>query len=132
MTTSPPLIAAIAAIAAALAAPALAQDAARGARLYARTAMVTGKPVASCVTCHSDMAVLRELIANRGGKPDDARSLARWLDAVISGAQPGAANAKSQYRGVLTATDLRDLAAYIARAKQASVQQELAGVSSPR
>jgi cytochrome c553 len=118
----------IAAMAAALAAPALAQDAARGALLYADTAAVTGKPVASCVSCHSDMATLRELIANRRGRPDDAVAVARRLDAVIAGAQPGAADAKAQYRGVLTASDLRDLAAYIARSKQASLQPRLAGM----
>lgn len=114
------------AIALALAAPAQAQDAARGARLYAATGTVTGKPVASCVSCHSDMATLRELIANRRGKPDDAVAVARRLEAVIAGAQPGAANAKAQYRGVLSAKDLRDLAAYIARAKQVSLPPPLA------
>lgn len=105
----------------ALAAPVLAQDAARGARLYADTAKATGKPVAACAACHSDLATLRELIVNRGGRPDDAAALARRLDAVISGARPGGVNAKAQYRGVLTPIDLRDLAAYIARAKQAGV-----------
>ena len=116
MNPRAPLLAA----AIALAAPALAQDAARGARLYADTAKATGKPVAACAACHSDLATLRELIVNRGGRPDDAASLARRLDAVISGARPGGVNAKAQYRGVLTPTDLRDLSAYIARAKQAS------------
>lgn len=111
-------IAAIAVAAAALAQPALAQDAARGARLYAETAALTGKPVATCASCHSDMSALRELIVNRRGKPDDVVAVARRLEAVIAGAQPGAAGAKAQYRGVLTPTDLRDLAAYIARAKQ--------------
>jgi cytochrome c553 len=105
-----------------LAMPALAQDAARGARLYADTAALTGKPVAACAGCHADMNTLRALIANRGGHPDDARALARWLDAVISGAQPGAANAKAQYRGVLKQKDLRDLATYIACAKQAKMK----------
>lgn len=118
----------IAAMATTLSASALAQNAARGALLYADTATVTGKPVASCVSCHSDMATLRELIANRRGKPDDAVAVARRLEAVIAGAQPGATNAKAQYRGVLTASDLRDLAAYIARAKQASAQPQLAGL----
>lgn len=108
------------AIIAALAAPALGQDAARGARLYADTARQTGKPVAACKACHSDMTTLRELIANRGGRPDDATAVARRLEAVIAGARPGAANAKAQYRGVLTTGDLRDLAAYIARAKRAA------------
>jgi mono/diheme cytochrome c family protein len=116
-------------MAAALAVAAQAQDATRGARLYAETAKLTGRPVASCVACHADMGTLRELIRNRGGHPDDPVALARWLDAVISGAQTGAANAKSQYRGVLTAADLRDLAAYIARAMQARTRlPELAGV----
>jgi hypothetical protein len=60
-------------------------------------------------------------VANRGGRPDDARALARRLEALIAGAQPGAVNAKAQYRGVLSAADLRDLAAYIARARQVRV-----------
>lgn len=122
----------IAAIAFVPAAPALAQDTARGARLYTDTANVTGQPVASCVACHSDRANLREMILNHRGNPDDARALARWLDTLITGARPGAANAKAQFRGVLTATDLRDLATYIARAKQASLQPELAGAAPPR
>jgi len=121
-----------AAIAALLALPALAQDAMRGAQLYADTAKLTGRPVAACIGCHADMRALRELIANRGGHPDDATALARWLDAVISGAQPGAADAKAQYRGVLKPVDLRDLAAYIARARQAGLTgPELAG-AAPR
>jgi cytochrome c553 len=122
----------VAAAASWLAMPVLAQDATRGARLYADTAALTGRPVATCAGCHADMNNLRELIANRGGHPDDARALARWLEAVISGAQPGAANAKAQYRGVLTTTDLRDLAAYIARARQAKARGvEVAG-AAPR
>lgn len=100
--------------------PALAQDAARGARLYADTAKLTGKPAASCVACHADVATLREMLRNRRGQCDDPAVLARWLDAVITGAQPGAVNAKAQYRGVLAPKDLRDLAAYIACAKQAT------------
>lgn len=99
---------------------ALAQDASRGAKLYADTARVTGKAVAPCIGCHADTDTLRELIRNRGGRPDDPMAVARRLDAVIAGALPGAANAKAQYRNVLSATDLRDLAAYIARAKQAA------------
>jgi cytochrome c553 len=111
--------------------PALAQDAARGARLYADTAKQTGKPVANCVACHADIGALREMLRNRGGRCDDPAALARWLDAVLTGAQPGAANAKAQYRGVLKPNDLRDLAAYIACAKQAGVNgPELAGASS--
>lgn len=109
------------AAAASLFAPlAQAQDAARGARLFADTPTITGKPVAACVSCHGNVRVLREMIANRGGRPDDVRALSRWLGAVFSGAQPGSANAKSQYRNMLTATDLRDLAAYIARTAQAA------------
>lgn len=115
-------------IAALLATPAAAQDAARGARLYADTAKETGKPVGACVSCHAELGTLRELLHNRRGRCDDAAALARWLDAVISGAQPGATGAKAQYRGVLKARDLRDLAAYISCTKQAAVTGvELAG-----
>lgn len=111
------------ALAAMLSAPAAAQDAARGARIYADTARLTGKPVASCAACHASVRSMREMITNRGGHPEgDVNALARWLGAVFEGAQPGAANAKAQYRSVLTATDLRDLAAYIARAKQAALR----------
>lgn len=111
-----------------VASPAVAQDAARGARLYGDTAKATGKPVAACVSCHADLGTLRELLSNRRGRCDDAAALARWLDAVISGAQPGAANAKAQYRGVLKAKDLRDLAAYIACTRQAAASgSDLAG-----
>lgn len=111
-----------------LATPAAAQDAARGARLYADTAKETGRPVGSCLSCHADLGTLRELLNNSRGRCDDAASLARWLDAVISGAQPGAVNAKAQYRGVFKAKDLRDLAAYIACTRQAAVTgPELAG-----
>ncbi len=107
--------------AAVAASAALAQDPARGARLYAETPAVTGKPVGACVSCHADVPTLRELIANQRVRVDDPRALARWLGQMIAGAQPGAANAKAQYRGVLTEADLRDLAAYIARAKQVSL-----------
>jgi len=118
------------AVAALAAAPASAQDAARGARIYAETAKLTGKPVANCVACHADIGTLRELLHNRRGQCDDPGALARWLDAVIDGAQPGAVNAKLQYRGVLKPKDLRDLAAYIACAKQAAVAApDLAGVA---
>ncbi len=41
-------------------------------------------------------------------------------------ARPGAVNAKAQYRGVLKAKDLRDLAACIACARQASVDPQRA------
>jgi cytochrome c553 len=116
-----------AAAAAAVATPIAAQDAARGALVFSETAKLTGKPVASCAACHSDTSALRQLIANRGGKPDDMAAVARRLEAVIAGAQPGAANAKAQYRGVLTAADMLDLAAYIARTKQAAVTLDMAG-----
>lgn len=106
------------------AAPALAQDAARGALLYTQTAKEAGKEVAACVDCHAPTSALRELIANRHGRCDDAAAVARWLEAAVSGARPGAVNAKAQYRGVLKAKDLRDLAAYIACARQASVDAQ--------
>jgi cytochrome c553 len=99
-------------------ADAVAQDAARGARLFADTARATGGRVAACATCHADTGTLREQMRNRGVKVDDAVAVARRLDAVVAGASPGATGAKAQYRGVLTATDIRDLAAYLARAKQ--------------
>jgi cytochrome c553 len=109
------------AVAAFAALPVLAQDAERGARIYAETAKLTGKPVANCVACHADIGVLRELLRNRRGRCDNPAALARWLGAVIDGAQPGAVNAKAQYRGVLEPKDLGDLAAYIACTKQAAV-----------
>jgi cytochrome c553 len=105
--------------AAVVALPVVAQDATRGARLYADTPKLTGQPVAACVSCHADIGTLREVLRNRRGQCDDPALLARWLEAVISGAQPGAVNAKAQYRGVLKAKDLRDLAVYIACVKQA-------------
>ncbi len=102
-------------------AEALAQDAARGAKLFADTARITGRAVAACAACHGDTDTLREQMRNRGIKADDMVAVARRLDAVIAGANPGAVGAKAQYRGVLTATDIRDLAAYLARTKQAGV-----------
>lgn len=109
----------IAMLAAAAAAPAQAQDAVRGAKLFADTGKVIGKPVPACVSCHGDVAALRTMIANRGGRTDDVRELARWLAAVFAGAQPNALNAKLQFRDVLTLTDLDDLAAYLAQAVRA-------------
>lgn len=114
------------------AAPAMAQDAARGARLYAQTAQETGREVAACADCHAPMGALRELIVNRRGRCDDATAVARWLEAAVSGARPGAVNAKAQYRGVLKAKDLRDLAAYIACARQASVDAQRMAGAVPR
>jgi cytochrome c553 len=97
-----------------------AQDAARGRKLFENTRSVTGKAVGSCVNCHANQAALREMIANHGGKPSDPRSVRRLLQAAIDGAVPGAVNAKAQFRGVLSAQDLDDLAAYIASAKSAA------------
>ena len=94
---------------------ALAQDAARGERLFNDTAAVTGKVVAPCVGCHGDVGALRQMVRNRGGRVDDVARLAYWIDDVIAGAQPGARNAKAQFRGVLTRKDMFDLAAYLAR-----------------
>lgn len=117
--------------AALMSAPAEAQDAARGARLYTNTADVVGKSVASCAGCHADVRGLRELIRNRGGRSDDFQALVRWLNAVFSGAHPGAANAMAQYQGVLTAVDVRDLAAYIAEAKRAARRTSRLAVDRP-
>jgi mono/diheme cytochrome c family protein len=100
-----------------------AQDPARGRQLFYDTRAVTGTPVGNCVSCHGNQAALREMIANRGGKPSDARSVRRVLQAAIDGAVPGAANAKAQFRGVLTAKDLDDLASYLAGAKRAALQE---------
>jgi cytochrome c553 len=111
---------------------AAAQDAARGARLYADTARLTGRPVAACAACHAEVRTLRELIANRGGPLEDAPALARWFEAVLAGAQPGAANAKAQYRGALKSADIRDLAAYIVEARRAAAATSaVAAVGAP-
>ena len=98
-------------------APAAAQDPARGQTLFINTGGATGKPIGNCVACHANIDALREMIRNRGGRPDDAASVRRVLQRAIDGAQPGAAGAKAQYRGVFKARDLDDLAAYIVRAK---------------
>lgn len=95
----------------------LAQDAARGRKLFMDTRGATGKPVGNCAACHANQDALREMIANRGGKPDEARFVRGVLQKSIDGAVAGAVNAKAQYRGVLTAKDLDDLAAYIAKAR---------------
>jgi len=99
---------------------AIAQDAARGKKLFENTSTVTGKPVGNCVNCHANQSALREMITNRGGKVGDARSVRRILQNALDGAVPGAVNAKAQFRGVLTAKDLDDLASYIAGAKGAA------------
>jgi cytochrome c553 len=100
-----------------LSGPAVAQDAARGAQLFKSTAATTGKQVGNCVACHANQQALREMLRNRGVKPDDARAVRVHLQRSIDGAQPGAANAKAQYRGVLSERDLQDLAAYLARSE---------------
>jgi mono/diheme cytochrome c family protein len=103
------------------AAPAHAGDPARGRQLFENTRSVTGKPVGNCISCHSNQAALREMIANRGGKPSDARSVRRILQSALDGAVVGAFNAKAQFRGVLTAQDVDDIASYLASAKRASI-----------
>ena len=57
------------------------------------------------------------MIENRGGNPTDPRFVRAVLQKAIEGSVPGAANAKAQYRGVLTSRDLDDLSAYIAKAR---------------
>jgi mono/diheme cytochrome c family protein len=94
-----------------------AQDAGRGRKLFTDTAAATGKPVGKCVACHANGDALRGMIENRGGKPTDTRFVRRVLEKAIEGAVAGAADAKAQYRGVLTTKDLEDLAAYIAKAR---------------
>ena len=100
-----------------LAAAATAQDAERGRTLFADTRGVTGKPVGNCVACHANGDALRGMIENRGGNPKDLRFVRAVLQKSIEGSVAGAANAKAQYRGVLTTKDLDDLSAYIARAR---------------
>lgn len=107
-----------------MAVPAAAQDAARGQTLFTDTRSATGKPVGNCVACHANIGALREMIRNRGGRPEDAASVRRVLQRAIEGAQPGAAGAKAQFRGVFDAKDLDDLAAYIVRAKLAQLRGE--------
>jgi mono/diheme cytochrome c family protein len=99
------------------AAAAAAQDAERGRKLFVDTGAVAGKPVGNCVACHASGDALRGMIENRGGSPRDPRFVRAVLQKSIDGAVPGAANAKAQYRGVLTAKDLDDLSAYIAKAR---------------
>jgi cytochrome c553 len=115
----------LAALAPLLPGRACAGDAARGRQLFENTRGMTGKPVGNCATCHANQVALREMITNRGGKPSDARSVRRILQAAIDGAVPEAANAKAQFRGVLTPKDLDDLAAYLAGAKQAGTNKPL-------
>jgi cytochrome c553 len=96
-----------------------AQDAERGRKLFMDTRASTGTQVGDCVACHADANALRGMIVNRGGKPTDQRFVRGLLQRSIDGAVAGAANAKAQYRGVLTPRDLDDLSAWIARARAA-------------
>ncbi len=73
--------------------------------------------LAACLACHASGDALRGMIENRGGNARDARFVRAVLQKSIEGAVPGAANAKAQYRGVLTTKDLDDLSAYIAKAR---------------
>ena len=98
-------------------AAAAAQDAERGRRLFMDTRGATGKPVGDCVACHANGDALRGMIENRGGNPKDQRFVRAVLQKSIEGSVQGAANAKAQYRGVLTTKDLDDLSAYIATAR---------------
>lgn len=117
---------------AALAPPLAAQDVARGARLFNETALASGRKVASCAGCHANVTALRALVANRGGRPEDVRFMTQWLDAVFSGAQPGAKGAKGQYRGVLSQQDIADLAAYISAAQTTALQPAFAWLGPVR
>ena len=94
-----------------------AQDAERGRKLFMDTRGATGKPVGNCVACHSNQQALRDMIANRGGQPNDAKWVRAVLQKSIEGSVAGAANAKAQFRGVLSAKDLDDLAAWIAKSR---------------
>lgn len=105
-------------------APAAAQDAARGQALFTNTRGSAAAPVGNCVACHANIDALRGMVRNRGGRTDDAASVRRVLQRAIEGAQPGAAGAKAQYRGVLQAKDLDDLAAYIAQVKRSKLRDE--------
>jgi mono/diheme cytochrome c family protein len=96
---------------------ALAQDAERGRKLFMDTRGMTGKPVGNCVACHANQQALREMIANRGAKPDDPKAVRALLQKAIAGSVAGAVNAKAQFRGVLTAKDVDDLAAWIAKSR---------------
>lgn len=94
-----------------------AADAERGARLFANTRGETGQPVGNCVACHANLEALAQMIGNRGTRPGDARALQALMQRAIDGAQPGALGAKAQYRGVLGERELRDLTAYLTRAR---------------
>jgi cytochrome c553 len=100
-----------------LVAAAAAQDTERGRRLFNDTRGATGKSVGDCIACHASGDALRGMIENRGGNPKDARFVRAVLQKSIEGSVPGAANAKAQYRGVLTTKDLDDLSAYITKAR---------------
>ncbi|MGE5336419.1 MAG: hypothetical protein ACM3PU_01235 [Gemmatimonadota bacterium] len=103
-----------------------AQDAARGQRLFNQTAVVTGRPVANCTTCHADPHTLRAMLANRGVVAGNAKAIRALLQGAIAGALPGARNAKAQYQGVLGEKDIADLAAYLAQARSAAAAPTIA------
>ena len=62
-----------------------AQDAERGRKLFVDTRGTTGQPVGNCVACHANQEALRQMIANRGGKAGDARSVRALLQQSIEG-----------------------------------------------
>ena len=110
-----------------------AQDAARGERLFNDIAAVlNNRDVVPCAGCHGDKAALREMITNRGGRVDDVKQLATWIEAVIAGAQPGAKNAKAQYRGVLSRKDVLDISAYLVRTARAQAPGDRLDVAAFR
>jgi mono/diheme cytochrome c family protein len=100
-----------------VAAAASAQDAERGRKLFMDTRGATGKPVGNCVACHANQQALRDMIANRRVSANDPKAVRAILQKAIDGSVAGAANAKAQFRGVLTAKDLDDLAAWIAQSR---------------
>lgn len=103
-----------------------AQDAERGRRLFNQTSVLTGRPVASCTSCHADQQTLRAMLANRGVAVGDPRAIRALLRTAIAGATPGARNAKAQFQNVLTEKDLDDLAAYLARVQAAALTGQAA------
>jgi hypothetical protein len=91
---------AVAAVVVALAAPARAQDALRGKRLYLDTARLVGGGV-SCVDCHGG---LPGGLHGIGGAAGDPTRIAEAVEAIPQ---------MAPLRGRLVAADLEDLAAYL-------------------
>ena len=81
-------------------APAAAQDALRGKRLYLDTARVTGAPV-SCVDCHR---ALPPGLFGIGSAANNPAIIANALNSIPQ---------MAPLRGRLTAADIADVAAYI-------------------